>query len=249
MVTERGERLQKYLAGAGIASRRHAEALIETGQVTVNGQVVRELGTRVAPGSDEVRVHGRLVTLSGAGERLYIMLNKPRDVVTTVRDPQGRRTVLDLLPAEWRARRVYPVGRLDRDSEGLLLLTNDGDLALRLAHPRYALPKEYHALVEGQPSHEALSLLRTGMLLPGETRQTAPAGVRVLRSTPVETALSFELHEGRNRQVRRMCEAVGHPVLALRRVRVGPLTLGRLAVGISRELSAAEVAELRRLVE
>jgi 23S rRNA pseudouridine2605 synthase len=245
---ERGERLQKYLARAGIASRRHAEELISAGQVTVNGQVVRKLGSRVMPGADEVRVRGRLVAPPAEDEQLYILLNKPRDTVTTAHDPQARLTVLDLLPPEWRARRVYPVGRLDRDTEGLLLLTNDGDLALRLAHPRYAQSKEYHALVAGRPSREALARLRAGILLPGEARPTAPARVRVLRSSADETELSIELHEGRNRQVRRMCEAIGHPVLALRRMRIGPLTLGNLSPGSARLLTASEVAELRRLV-
>ncbi|MBF6590441.1 MAG: rRNA pseudouridine synthase, partial [Ktedonobacterales bacterium] len=177
-----------------------------------------------------------------------IMLNKPSETVTTAHDPQGRRTVLDLLPPAWLMRRVYPVGRLDRETEGLLLLTNDGTLALRLAHPRYALPKEYHATVRGRPSTETLARLRAGMSLPGERRATAPARVRVLRASEEETELSIELHEGRNRQVRRMCGEVGHPVLALRRVRVGPLSLGGLALGDSRPLTPAEVAGLRRAV-
>ncbi len=248
MASEQGERLQKYLARAGVASRRHAEELMLAGLVTVNGRQARELGMRVVPGVDEVRVRGQLVTPPDEGERLYLLLNKPPNTVSTAHDPQGRRTVLDLLPPEWRARRVYPVGRLDRDTEGLLLLTDDGELALRLAHPRYALPKEYHALVRGRPSREALARLRAGILLPGEARPTASAHVRVLRAADDETELGVELHEGRTRQVRRMCEAVGHSVLALRRVRVGPLTLGNLAPGAVRALTAAEVAELRQAV-
>lgn len=245
-----GERLQKYLAHAGIASRRHAEELIGAGAVTVNGQVVRELGTRVDPSADEVRVRGRLVR--PATDHLYVLLNKPPDVVSTAHDPQGRRTVLDLLPAEWRERRVYPVGRLDRDTEGLLLLTDDGDLALRLTHPRYALPKEYAALVAGRPTRSALERLERGVRLAGEERPeerlTAPAHVWEMRSQGDATWVGIEIHEGRKRQVRRMFEAVGYPVLRLRRVRVGPLTLGSLPPGKARRLSADEVARLRRAV-
>ena len=239
------ERVQKYLAHAGVASRRHAEELMASGAVTVNGVVVRELGARVVPGRDEVRVRGRLVRSSPEGERLYILLNKPVDAVTTASDERGRRTVLDLLPQEWRARRVYPVGRLDRDTEGLLLLTDDGALALRLTHPRYALEKEYHALVAGHPTAQQLDHLAHGILLAGETRPTAPARVQVLRREGANTWVSIAIHEGRNRQVRRMVEAVGHPVLRLRRVRVGPLTLGALASGQSRQLTADEVHALR----
>ena len=241
-----GERLQKYLAHAGVASRRHAEELILAGDVTVNGGVVRELGTRVDPAHDEVRVRGQVVR---PPERpLYILLNKPLDTVSTAHDPEGRRTVLDLLPEEWRARRVYPVGRLDWDSEGLLLLSDDGDLALRMTHPRYALGKEYHALVAGQPTQRALQQLARGIPLEGEARPTASARVRRLTSEGDATWLSIELHEGRNRQVRRMCEAIGHPVLRLRRVRVGPLALGPLPLGAARPLTADEVAALKRAV-
>jgi pseudouridine synthase len=243
--TPHGERLQKYLARAGIASRRHAEELIAAGAVTVNGQVVRELGTRVAPERDEVRVRGKLVRPLAEGDQLYILLNKPVDTVTTARDERGRRTVLDLLPEKWRALRVYPVGRLDRDTEGLLLLTNDGDLALRLTHPRYALEKEYHALVAGHPSREALEWLARGVALEGETRLTAPAQVRTLRQAGPDTWLALVIHEGRKRQVRRMLEAVGHPARQLRRVRVGPLTLGELPVGQARRLTDEEVRRLR----
>jgi pseudouridine synthase len=243
-----GERLQKALARAGVASRRHAEELIVAGAVTVNGQVVRELGTRVDLERDEVRVHGRLVRLPEEAP-LYVLLNKPTDTVTTVHDPEGRRTVLDLLPEEWRARRVYPVGRLDRYTEGLLLLTNDGELALRLTHPRYALAKEYHALVAGLPTSAALRRLERGVFLEGETRATAPARVWVMRSQGEATWVGVEIHEGRNRQVRRMLEAVGYRTLRLRRVRVGPLGLGTLKLGAARLLTVGEVAALRAAVE
>ena len=248
MPTERGERLQKYLARAGVASRRHAEELMLAGAVTVNGQPARELGTRVDPAADEVRVRGQLVGPPSATDRLYILLNKPLDTLTTAHDPQGRRTVMDLLPPAWRTRRLFPVGRLDRDSEGLLLLTDDGDVALRLTHPRYALPKVYHAVVAGRPTSATLAHLRAGVVMEDDPRPTAPARVRMLRATDERTTLAVEIHEGRNRQVRRMCDAVGHPVLALRRVRVGPLTLGDLAPGASRPLTPREVSELRRLL-
>ncbi len=243
--SQRGERLQKYLARCGIASRRHAETLITDGLVTVNGATVRELGVRVDPARDVVRVRGERVFPSA--RKLYLVMYKPAGVVTTVSDPHGRRAVLDLLPARWRDERIYPVGRLDHNTEGLLLLTNDGDLALRLTHPRYALAKEYHALVEGRPTPEELARLSQGILLAGETRPTAPARAWLLRGGNGDSAwVGLELHEGRNRQARRMFEAIGHPVIQLRRVRVGPLTLGDLAPGQTRELTAREVETLRR---
>lgn len=241
-----GERLQKYLAHAGVASRRHAEELILAGEVTVNGAVVRELGTRVDPERDEVRVRGKVIR--PAAGHIYLLLNKPRDTMTTAHDPEGRRTVLDLLPPEYATRRVYPVGRLDWDTEGLLLLTNDGELALRLTHPRYALTKQYAALVQGIPGEKALERLARGVMLEGETRPTAPARVWIERAGEANAWLGIELHEGRNRQVRRMLEAVGHAVLRLRRVRVGPLTLGAFKPGEYRPLTGDEVARLRAAV-
>jgi len=244
---QRGERLQKYLAHAGIASRRHAEELIEAGAVSVNGAIVRELGVRVDPASDQVRVRGRLVRPTAT--HLYILLNKPAETVTTAHDPQRRRTVLDLLPAEWVAQRVYPVGRLDVDTEGLLLLTNDGEMALRLTHPRYALTKEYEALVNRRPSAEAMTAFALGMDLPGEQRPTAPARAWIINETSEEGVwLGIELHEGRKRQVRRMLAVAGLRVLELRRVRVGPLRLGLLKPGASRPLTAKELAALRKAV-
>jgi 23S rRNA pseudouridine2605 synthase len=242
-----GERLQKYLAHAGIASRRHAEELITAGAVSVNGIIERELGLRIDPDHDEVRVRGRLVR--PVATHLYILLNKPMDTVTTAHDPQRRQTVLDLLPAEWVAQRVYPVGRLDVDTEGLLLLTNDGDLALRLTHPRYALTKEYEALVENRPSAAAMTAIIHGMELPGETRPTAPARAWVVDDASDDGIwLGIELHEGRKRQVRRMLAVAGVRVLYLRRVRVGPLTLGHLKPGASRLLTEKEVVALHKAV-
>lgn len=237
------ERLHKYLARAGVASRRHAEALMRAGRVRVNGQPATEPGIKILPGVDEVRVDGRLVSLPAS--KVYVALHKPAGVVTTASDPQGRQMVVELLPDTLRAQRLFPVGRLDLDSEGLLLLTNDGDFALRLTHPRYEQEKEYHALVQGRPTSAALGPLRRGLLLPGETRPTAPARARILRSGDGETTwLAVTLHEGRKRQVRRMLAAVGHPVLRLVRVRVGPLRLGDLQPGQWRCLTAEEVARL-----
>ncbi|HEY7094837.1 MAG TPA: pseudouridine synthase [Ktedonobacterales bacterium] len=240
---EQGERLQKFLARAGVASRRHAEELIAAGLVMVNGEVVREQGVRVHPGSDEVRVRGELVHTPDDAQ-LYLMMNKPVNTLTTTDDPEGRRTVIDLLPERWASRRIYPVGRLDWDSEGLLLLTDDGALTLRLTHPRYALPKEYIALVEGEPEPAALRRMERGLPLEDETRPTAPARVRPLRIENGNAWISVEIHEGRNRQVRRMFEAIGHQVLRLRRVRIGPLSLGGLESGETRELRPEEVAAL-----
>jgi 23S rRNA pseudouridine2605 synthase len=242
-----GERLQKYLARAGVASRRHAEELIAAGLVTVNGEIVREQGVRVRPGDDEVRLNGELIQTPDDAH-LYLMMNKPINTMTTTDDPEGRRTVLDLLPERWASRRVYSVGRLDWDSEGLLLLTDDGELTLRLTHPRYALPKEYIALVAGAPEPAALRWLERGLLLAGETRPTAPAHVRSLRIEGGNAWISVEIHEGRNRQVRRMFDAIGHPALRLRRVRVGPLLLGGLEPGATRELRLDEVEALRAAV-
>ena len=235
-------RLQKYLAHAGIASRRHAEELIATGAVTVNGQVIRKLGTRVNTATDDVRVFGKPVRPVTAF--LYVMLNKPTGTVSTVSDPIGRRTVLDLLPEEWRRERIYPVGRLDFDTEGLLLLTNDGELALHLTHPRYALTKVYQALVADEPAVSALRQLEHGVLLDGESRSTAPARLRILNRQGDACWISVEIHEGRNRQVRRMLESIGYPPLRLRRVAVGPLELGHLSSGDYRQLTPKEVSAL-----
>jgi len=237
-------RLQKILSTAGVASRRAAEVLIEQGRVSVNGQVVRQLGSRADPLHDDIRVDSRRVR--AAAERRYFLLNKPVGSVTTRRDPEGRRTVLDLLPPG--AGYVYPVGRLDYDSEGLLLLTNDGDLAARLTHPRHGVEKTYHAIVRGVPSGASLDILARGVVLDGE--RTAPARVRLVKTFKArgrdQAVVEVVLREGRNRQVRRMCEAVGHPVEQLRRVRFGPLADSRLAPGACRELTERELAALRR---
>lgn len=228
-------RLNRLLAQAGVASRRGADVLIAEGRVTVDG-VVATPGTQVAPGQD-VRVDGAPVT----GEELaYLMLNKPAGVVTTVRDPQGRPTVIDLLDV---AQRVVPVGRLDAETTGLLLLTNDGALAHRLAHPRHGVPKTYRALVRGLPGPAAVRRLSVGVEL--DDGRTRPAEVRVIGTRSGGAELELTIKEGRNRQIRRMCAAVGHPVLALERTAYGPLRLGRLQLGAARALKPHEIAALR----
>ncbi len=230
-------RLAKYLAHAGVASRRSAETLIAAGRVTVDGLIVTDPARDVTDES-AVTVDGRAV--AGAEPRVLHALHKPVGVVSTARDTHGRRTVLDLVPAD--GLRLYPVGRLDVDSSGLVLLTNDGELANRLMHPRYEVPKAYRAKLAGGPISEAqLRALREGVEL--DDGPTAPARVRRLAADEVE----LTIHEGRNRQVRRMCEAVGHPVLELVRVRFGPLSLGGLAPGAHRRLREAEVERLRAL--
>lgn len=238
---ERGgeERLQKVLARAGVASRRAAEEMIRQGRVSVNGRVVTEVGTKVRPDLDVVAVDGK--PIAGRQHLVYLAMNKPAGYVSTAADTHGRPTVLDLVPV---GARVYPVGRLDLDTEGLLLLTNDGDFAYLVTHPKHALEKEYRALVRGRPGPEALEKLRRGVEIDG--RKTAPATVEVVSSLPTATWLRIVLHEGRKRQVRRMCEAVGHPVLTLRRVRIGPIELGSLPPGAVRELTAAEVMSIVR---
>jgi pseudouridine synthase len=232
-----GERINRFLAGAGYGSRRAVERLVVDGRVMVNGAVERSLSRRIEPG-DVVAVDGEPV----ASERpVYLLLHKPRGVVTTASDPQGRRTVLDLVR---RPERIFTVGRLDRDTTGALLLTNDGDLAHRLAHPRHGVPKSYRATVRGEIGDGALQALRGGIDLDG--RSTAPAEVRLVHRGPQRSVVDLVLHEGRNRQVRRMCEAVGHPVLELHRPRYAGLGVEGLAPGEARELTAAEIDALRR---
>ncbi|HEV3000015.1 MAG TPA: pseudouridine synthase [Solirubrobacteraceae bacterium] len=229
-------RLAKYLAHAGVASRRAAEEIVRAGRVTVGGDVVTDPARDVGD-SDAVTVDGRRV--SGAEERVVWALNKPAGVVATARDTHGRRTVVDLVEAG--GARLYPVGRLDADSTGLILLTNDGDLANALTHPRYEVPKTYRVRVARTPvSDRAVRRLREGVQL--EDGLTAPARVR----RDGRDVLEITIHEGRNRQVRRMCEAVGHPVVSLERIAFGPLRLGDLPPGRARRLSGSELDRLRR---
>ena len=232
------ERLQKVLARAGIGSRRVCDELIIAGRVTVDG-VVAEPGTRVDPDTQRITVDGTPVATRN--DVVYYLLNKPSSVVTTADDPEGRRTVLDLVPD---APRVFPVGRLDYDTEGLLILTNDGDLAQLLTHPKHGVEKTYLAEVTGAPTDAAVRTLATGVIL-GDG-PTAPARVRVVQRSPHRTALELTIHEGRNRQVRRMCDAIGHPVTRLVRTRIGPLRDDRLGPGEWRALTNAEVRKLYR---
>jgi pseudouridine synthase len=237
------ERLQKVLAHAGIASRRASERLIVEGRVTVNGAIIAELGAKVDPDRDAIKVDGKRVGTPPA-HRTYLALHKPRGVVTTMSDPEGRPTVKDLLRGV--KARVYPVGRLDFDSEGLLLLTDDGGLARDLMHPSSGVEKTYVVKVKGQPTPEVLTRLSRGIPLDG--RRTGPAKVRLIRRGD-NAWLEITIGEGRNRQVRRMLQAVGHPVQRLRRVSYGGVLIGRLAVGGCRPLSAAEVSLLRRATQ
>jgi 23S rRNA pseudouridine2605 synthase len=233
-VSPAGERLQKVLARAGLGSRRTCEDLIAAGRVTVNGAVAT-LGARVDAEADTIEVDG--ARLGVRQDLVHYLLNKPAGVVTTAADPQGRRTVVDLVPAHPR---VYPVGRLDIDTEGLLILTNDGELAHRLTHPSFGVDKEYLAEVEGTPSRGALRRLRDGVDL--DDGRTAPARASLVGDHTVR----LTIHEGRNRQVRRMCEAVGHPVRRLVRVRIGPVADRRLPPGAARTLTQAELRALER---
>lgn len=238
------ERLQKILSTAGVASRRAAETLIAQGRVSVNGRTVTEPGTKADP-ADDIRVDGRRVKAAPAMR--YLLVHKPRGYVTTRKDPQRRPTVMDLLAGVREY--VYPVGRLDYDSEGLLLVTNDGDLAAALTHPRHEVEREYRAVVAGVPDARALERLARGVVLDG--RRTAPASVRLVPGRdrePSTSVLQLTIREGRNRQVRRMCEAVGHPVRRLTRVRIGPLRDDALGPGEVRPLTAGEVEALRNAV-
>jgi len=245
------ERLQKIIAAAGIASRRKAEELITRGRVQVNGKTVTELGSKADSERDHIRVDGKL--LHGPERPVYLVLNKPKGYITAASDPEGRPTVLDLVHA---GARVYPVGRLDYASEGLLLLTNDGALAARLMHASSHVPKTYQVKVSGRPTEAELGKLRAGVVLPPdlkrpgaprkESRKTAPAAIRMLRDAP-NPWYEVTLIEGQNRQIRRMFETVGHHVEKIKRVRYGPLELD-LEPGAFRPLTPAEVARLKSAV-
>jgi 23S rRNA pseudouridine2605 synthase len=228
-------RLQKYLAHAGVASRRASEQIVADGRVTVDGEIVHDPATDVGPG-DDVRVDGRSVT--PVADTVVYAVNKPAGVVSTARDTHRRETVVELVPAD--GRRLYPVGRLDAETTGLILLTDDGELADLLTHPRYEVQKVYIAEVGGGPvGHDTVEALRSGVQL--DDGPTLPAGVERMN----ERMLRITLREGRKRQVRRMCEAVGHPVVSLRRVKLGPLDVGSLRPGQWRLLEASEIEALR----
>ena len=237
-------RLNKLLSTFGIASRRAADALIEQGRVQLNGRVVTELGTKADPEHDDIRVDGR--RLKSAPVKRYLLVNKPAGVMSTRSDPQRRKTVIDLLAERGIRGYFYPVGRLDYDSEGLIILTNDGAFAERMAHPRHELERTYEAIVEGVPDERDLDRLRKGVPIDGQ--RTLPAQVRVRRSHKTrhgeQTVLEIVIREGRNRQVRKMCDAIAHPVARLRRVKFGGIADSALRPGQVRDLTPAEIRRL-----
>ncbi len=238
------ERLQKILAQAGVASRRKCEELILAGKVEVNGEVVTTLGTKADPNADEITVSGRAIK---AQQKLYLMFNKPKGVITSATDPEGRKVVTDYIKGI--KERVYPVGRLDYDSEGLLLLTNDGDLAQKLTHPSHHVPKTYLATVEGIPHGDSLEKLRRGIQL--EDGMTAPAQLEYydVDQQKKQATIRITIYEGKNRQVRRMFDAISHPVKRLKRISMGNLYLQNLKRGLHRPLTASEINELKQLSE
>lgn len=234
-------RLQKFMASAGVASRRASEKLIEEGRVAVNGLVTTQLGTTIDPTTDEITVDGKII--KAATEYVYILLNKPPGYVTTAKDQFGRPTVLDLLKEV--SERVYPIGRLDYQTSGLLILTNDGDLTLKLTHPRHEIFKTYVATVEGYVSENALNALTTGVKL--EDFTTSPARVSLIKGTEKESIVRISIREGKYRQVRRMCEAVGHPVKELQRIEIGNINLSGLREGSYRRLTQEEIDYLHQI--
>jgi pseudouridine synthase len=235
-------RLNKILSMAGVASRRLADELIRTGRVEVNGHVVDVLGSQADPERDEIRVDGRRLK-SAPPERRYLLLYKPRSVMSTRSDPQQRTTVIDVLAKVGIKGYFYPVGRLDYDSEGLIILTNDGEFAERVTHPRYELERTYEVEVEGVPDDRDLERLRRGVVLDG--RRTLPAKVRVVTVRGNVALIELTLREGRNRQVRRMCDAMAHPVKRLRRTKIGSVSDRALRPGYVRDLTPAEVRSLK----
>ncbi|NLM12662.1 MAG: rRNA pseudouridine synthase [Epulopiscium sp.] len=234
-------RLQKYLADAGIASRRKAEEYILQGKVKVNGQIVTNLGTKVNPDRDIIFYNGKKVEIKK--KKVYLMLNKPENYVTTVNDQFNRPTVIDLLHSV--SERVYPVGRLDYNTSGLLLLTNDGDLTYKITHPKHHIDKIYLATVKGIPGEASLNKLRRGVVI--DDYKTAPAKAKIISTSSNSAILQITIHEGRNRQVRKMCEAIGHPVMSLKRIAIGDISLGDLPVGKFRSLTQKEIDYLKSL--
>ena len=233
-------KVQKILSETGVASRRKAEELIREGRVTVNGRTA-QIGDRADPSRDHIKVDDRRISLPPS--KIYILVHKPKSVVTTLDDPEGRKTVLDLLPTG--SRRLFPVGRLDYDAEGLLLLTDDGDLAHRLSHPSFHIPRTYRVKVQGKPSPAEILRLSRGVHL--EDGRTAPCSIDPLKETEENSWLEMILYEGRNRQVKRMWEKIGYPVLKLKRVGFAGLSLGRLQPGQYRTLRPAEVHRLKKM--
>ncbi|MSQ90826.1 MAG: rRNA pseudouridine synthase [Phycisphaerales bacterium] len=242
----RGERIQKVIADAGLASRRHAEVMIAEGLVKVNGELIDALPAWVDPTKDRITVDGK--ALRAPQRHIYVMLHKPTGFVCTNSDPEGRRLATELVEHPSHAR-LYPVGRLDLDSSGLLLLTNDGEFANRLTHPRYEVHKEYEVLVKGALDPADVARLEEGIFLPSDSSpgsRTRSTHLRILRRDGDRTLLTMELREGRNRQIRRMMADMGHPVKRLRRIRMGPLRLRGLAIGAWRDLTHTELSQLRK---
>lgn len=237
------ERLQKVLAASGVDSRRNCEVLIQSGKVKVNGEVMTQLGCKVDPTEDVIEVNGKLIHKPAFR---YILFYKPKGVITSVKDPQGRKVVLDFLQGV--KERVYPVGRLDYDTTGLLLLTNDGELANQITHPSFEIDKVYIATVRGIPTEQKIKKLASGVRL--EDGMTSPGEAHLLsiEAGKKQATIALTIHEGKNRQVRRMCEAIGHPVIKLQRVQLGFLTLGTLKPGEYRNLTSEEVKELKLLL-
>lgn len=233
-------RLQKFLAKAGLASRRKSEEIISSGRVRVNGQLVTEMGFKINPKTDQVTVDRKLIKLRE--EKVYILLNKPKGYVTTVSDQFNRKKVVDLVNVDYR---IFPVGRLDYNTSGLLILTNDGQLTYKLTHPKFEIPKVYMAKIQGRPSKEKLAQFERGLKI--ENYITSPAKIELIKKMNSHSQVRITIREGRNRQVRKMCHAIGHPVLELKRIQMGSLKLGDLELGRWRYLSDKEVGYLKGL--
>lgn len=234
-------RLQKYMALSGVASRRKSEEMIKNGEVKVNNITITELGTIVDPNKDKVTVNDKAIRLEN--KKVYIMLNKPVGYVSTLKDEKNRKIVTDLI--EGVQERIYPIGRLDADTTGLLLLSNDGQLAYKLTHPSQKVPKKYIAIVEGTPNKSELEKLRNGIYIDG--KRTAPANVKISKNFTEDSILEIEIHEGRNRQVKKMCKAINHPVKKLKRISIGEIELGGLRLGNWRYLNEEELNYLKSL--
>lgn len=230
-------RIQKFMSQCGVASRRKSEMYLLDGKVTVNGKIVREPGFNIDPSGDHVEFQGRTLKKPKA---VYLMLNKPEETVTTVKDTHNRSCVMDLVPP---IDGLHPIGRLDKNTQGLLLMTNDGELTFRLTHPRHEFKKTYQGWVKGKPSEKSLKAFRNGMAI--EDYVTAPAQIKVLKSDKNRSLLEMEIHEGKKRQIRKMCQMMQTPVLQLKRVAVGKLILGELRLGSFRYLSKAEITYLK----
>ena len=234
-------RLDKFLANAGVLSRRGIKQFLKQQQVTINGKRVTQSGIRLDPQKDTVLINGQKVKKP---ETVYFLLNKPMGYISTTSDEQGRENVTELIDTQ---ERIYPVGRLDKDTHGLLLLTNDGELTHQLIHPKYHVPKVYRLIVEGKPHDKQIHLFQTGVML--EDGITLPAPTKIISSNNNQTILEVTLHEGKNRQIRRMCEAVGLELLDLQRISFGPLKLNNLQLGHARKLTKEEILLLRKAVE